>query len=79
MTAPAWVPTQHARFMAEREVRAENSRHRGDVGHCRTCGKPGAGWSLFCRRKRCKTCRAAARARFEASVMPHIPFWPEAV
>ena len=68
----------HASFLAERATRAANLLHKGEVGHCAECGKPGAGWSLFCRRKRCKTCRAAARSRFEASVLAHVPFWPEA-
>ena len=75
MTAPAWVPAQHDRFLKERAIRSENLRHKGEVGFCAECGKPGAGWSLFCRRKRCKACRAAATARFNASVLAHVPDW----
>ena len=69
MTAPAWVPTQHARFMAERSSRADQLSHRGEIGHCRECGKPGASWTLLCRRRRCSGCRSKARAAFEMSVM----------
>ncbi len=69
MTAPAWIPTQHDRFMAEREQRKEWARHKGEIGHCRTCGKPGAGWTLLCRRRRCIECRAKARDKFNAWVM----------
>lgn len=61
---------QHERFLAEREQHL----HRGEIGRCKECGKPDPiGWTLICRRRKCSTCRANARARFEISVLTPRP------
>ena len=67
MTAPAWVPTQHARFMAERESRARLKLNIGKPGHCRRCGKPDTRSLFICRNLRaihCTPCRKLNTADF---------------
>jgi hypothetical protein len=73
----------YKKFLAERASRAERLSHVGEVGYCKSCGRPDPNpghpsRTMLCRRRTCKACRAAAYAAFEASIMAHAPFWPEA-
>jgi len=71
VTAPAWVPAQHDRFLKERARRAELARNIGRPGHCRRCGKPDLRSLFLCRRLRaihCAACRKLNTAEFYESV-----------
>ena len=67
MSAPAWVPTQHDRFLRERAQRAAQRENIGRPGYCRRCGKPDTRSLFICRNLRaihCTPCRKLNTADF---------------